>query len=343
MIISLIGIFFTSFLAFSLSAICGGGAGLILIPILGRFLPLTQVPAALSIGTASSSISRIIAFYPKIRWDVVKWFVPAALPAVWLGAWLLSYVNPIYLQLLMGLFLVSNLPMVFKKEKEDKSLPLLSSWFLLLIGFLSGFVSGLTGAVGLLFNSFYLRYGMTKEEIVATRAANEVLLHILKLFLYASFGLVTGNVISLGIAVAVAAIASSFFMKWILPRLSESIFKKLGYSAMVLSGFIMLGESGNRIVNANNASLSFLPISSGLETKVQWKTTNFSIEFAYEDGFEYEQVIPITDLPIDKQEFLKPFIEGAETVIIEEVFGLNIHFYEAYIIKQGKVTSLDLK
>jgi hypothetical protein len=48
-------------------------------------------------------------------------------------------------------------------------------------------------------------------------------------------------------------------------------------------------------------------------------------------------------LPIDKQEFLKPFIEGAETTIIEKVFGLNTHFYEAYIIKQGKVTLLDLK
>ncbi len=126
MILTFTVIFIISFLAFSLSAICGGGAGLILIPILGRFLPVTQVPAALSIGTASSSISRIIAFYPKIRWDIVKWFVPIALPAVWLGAWLLSYMNPIYLQLLMGLFLINNLPMVFKKEKEDKSLPVLS-------------------------------------------------------------------------------------------------------------------------------------------------------------------------------------------------------------------------
>lgn len=343
MILSSFLLFISSFLAFSLSTICGGGAGLILIPILGWFLPLIYVPATLSIGTASSSISRIIAFYPNIRWDVVKWFVPTALPAVWLGAWLLRYVNPIYLQLLMGFFLIGNIPMLFQKPKEVKNLTILSSWFLLLIGFLSGFVSGLTGAVGLLFNSFYLRYGMTKEQIVATRAANEVLLHILKLFLYAMFGLITNSVISFGVAIAIAAIASSFFMKRILPLLSESIFKKLGYSAMVLSGFMMLGESVNRIAKDNNASLSFLPISSGLETKVQWKTTNFSIEFAYEDGFEYEQVIPITDLPKDKQEFLKPYSDGAETVIIEEVYGLNTHFYEAYIIKQGKVTSLDLK
>lgn len=33
-----------------------------LIPVLNRFLPVVQVPAALSIGTASSSVSRIAIF-----------------------------------------------------------------------------------------------------------------------------------------------------------------------------------------------------------------------------------------------------------------------------------------
>lgn len=63
-------------LAFSLSAVCGGGAGLLLLPVLGSVLPGAQVPAALSVGTISSSISRIVAFWPRIRWDVVAWFVP---------------------------------------------------------------------------------------------------------------------------------------------------------------------------------------------------------------------------------------------------------------------------
>ena len=47
-------VFACAFLAFSLSAVCGGGAGLLMIPLLGQYLPITQVPAALSIGTFSS-------------------------------------------------------------------------------------------------------------------------------------------------------------------------------------------------------------------------------------------------------------------------------------------------
>lgn len=73
-----------SFLAFSISAICGGGAGLMLLPILGKLLPIGQVPAALSIGTFTSSASRLLIFRKNVCWDVVKYFVPSALPAVWL-------------------------------------------------------------------------------------------------------------------------------------------------------------------------------------------------------------------------------------------------------------------
>lgn len=45
-----------------------------LIPVLNRFLPVVQVPAALSIGTASSSVSRIAIFYRDINWKVVSYF-----------------------------------------------------------------------------------------------------------------------------------------------------------------------------------------------------------------------------------------------------------------------------
>lgn len=58
-------LFFASVMAFALSAVSGGGAGLVLMPILGWMLVPESVPAALSIGTAVSSVSRI-AFFSKI-------------------------------------------------------------------------------------------------------------------------------------------------------------------------------------------------------------------------------------------------------------------------------------
>ncbi|MBW1654545.1 sulfite exporter TauE/SafE family protein [Flavobacterium quisquiliarum] len=333
----LIIIFICSFLAFAISAICGGGAGLMLIPILGALLPMNQVPAALSIGTFTSSASRIILFKKNICWHIVKYFVPAAIPAVWLGAWLLKFLNPLYLEIAMGLFLISNLPFVFKKPEALNSEKKASDWFLSVIGFSAGFLSGLTGVVGLLFNKFYLNHGLTKEEIIATRAANEIILHLIKIVLYTLFGLISIKVVSIGVVVAVAAVLSSFSMKWILPKLSEFIFKKIGYYAMVLSGFVILGKTTSSLAMEKGGDFTATTISKGLEAKLKWQDAHFAMEFTYDEGFEFEQVIPMKDLTAQQQLFVKSSYDKADRIIIEAVYTINKTSYEAYYIKNNEL------
>lgn len=334
---TLIIIFICSFLAFTISAICGGGASLMLIPILGSLLPMNQVPAALSIGTFSSSTSRIILFKKNICWHIVKYFVPFAIPAVWLGAWLLKFLNPLYLEILMGFFLISNLPFILKKSKEVETGKKPANWVLGIIGFLAGFLSGLTGVVGLLFNKFYLRYGLTKEEIVATRAANEIILHLIKIVLYTLFGLLTVKVISIGIVIALAAILSSLSMKWILPMLSELLFNKIGYFAMVLSGFILLTKATSTLMLEKKINFTTSTKSKGLETKLKWQKTNYALEFTYDEGFEFELVTPIKDLTISQQEFVKSKHKNADKIVIEAVYTINELSYEAYYFKDNRL------
>ena len=163
--IAYILLFLAALVAFAVSAVSGGGAGLILLPIIGLVLPLAHVPAALFIGTASSALSRSLVFRRHVRWDVVSWFVPAAIPATALGAWLLSRVQPLWIELLLGLFLVTNVVALFRRHRggPGKMLPRPA---LLTIGAAAGFLSGFTGAVGVVFNQLYLRCGLTKEEVV---------------------------------------------------------------------------------------------------------------------------------------------------------------------------------
>lgn len=153
--------------------------------------------------------------------------MPFSIPAVLTGAYLIKFINPNYLQLIVALFLVCNAPQLFKSKKtaenSEKPYP---DFALAIIGFLAGFVSGITGAIGLLFNRFYLKFGLSKEEIVATRAANEVFLHLIKLMIYISLGLYSNLALCLGLAIAAATIFSSYTVKFILPYLSENIFKK---------------------------------------------------------------------------------------------------------------------
>ncbi|GBQ86373.1 hypothetical protein AA13595_1878 [Gluconacetobacter johannae DSM 13595] len=279
-----------SVFAFGLSTVSGGGAGLILMPLLGLVVPAAQVPAALSIGTAASSLARIATFRRSIRWAVVWRFAPAALPFAALGAWGLSRMNPAYLDVLLGLFLMGNLPLLFRAPRPVSDRPVRLGW-LVATGAAAGFLSGFTGAVGLVFNGFYRRLGLCKEEIVATRAANEILLHLMKLGLYAGFGLLTTRAMTVGLAVAMAAILSSVLMRHILPRLHDHLFRHIGHAATVAAGVAMLTLAGGQIVRQDGMSLRYGQEASEFEAALSWRQHVFSVALEHHDEIELSHTV----------------------------------------------------
>jgi uncharacterized membrane protein YfcA len=337
-----IQLFVIAMLAFALSSLSGGGAGLLLMPVLGFMLPAAQVPAALSVGSTISSASRIALFFRHIEWRIVAWFVPSAVPAVWLGAWLLSSINPLYLELLLALFLLANLPLLIKPDRATGQKRPLPRYLLSLIGVAAGFVSGLTGAVGLIFNTFYLRYGLGKEQVIATRAANEIILHLIKIALYAAFGLLTNKAVAYGLLIGLAALLATWLMRSVLPHLSEALFKRIGYGAMVASGMLMFGNASAGLAAEQEISLQSESKKGGIQGKLRWKDATFSMEFKFDEGFEIEKVISINDLPDDKRAFAMEAGRGAEQVVVEEVYAIGKHYYEVYIHRNGEVTQLKI-
>ena len=333
-------LFLATILAFWISAICGGGASLILVPLLNWLLPTSVVPFSLTIGTFTSSASRIIVFKKDICWKIFFWFVPFSIPAVLLGAWLIKYVNPLYLQLIVGLFLLANLPELFRTKKqqrqEEKPYP---KFVLAIVGFFAGFISGITGAIGLLFNRFYLRYGLTKEEIVATRAANEIFLHSIKLIIYLILGLYSSSALWLGLTIAIASIISSYTVKFILPHISEFLFRKIGYGAMVLSGIFLLVGTTQNIITQDKMSFSTNQYD---ERTIHWRNSNFVLEFAFDDGLEIERPINTIELPDKLKTKYNELLPQYDKILLEKVFKLaSKRSYEFYCYKDKKLTKFE--
>ena len=333
-------LFLATILAFWISAICGGGASLILVPLLNWLLPTSVVPFSLTIGTFTSSASRIIVFKKDICWKVFFWFVPFSIPAVLLGAWLIKYVNPLYLQLIVGLFLLANLPELFRTKKqqrqEEKPYP---KFVLAIVGFFAGFISGITGAIGLLFNRFYLRYGLTKEEIVATRAANEIFLHSIKLIIYLILGLYSSSALWLGLTIAIASIISSYTVKFILPYISEFLFRKIGYGAMVVSGIFLLVGTTQNIITQDNISFSTNQYD---ERTMHWRNSNFVLEFAIDDGLEIERPINASELPDKLKAKYNELLPQYDKILLEKVFKVaSKSSYEFYCYKDKKLTKFE--
>ena len=341
MILKISLLLFATIIAFWISALCGGGASLILIPLLNLVVPASVVPFSLTIGTFSSSASRIVVFRKSINWKVVLWFVPFSIPAVLLGAWLMKFVSPMYLQFFVAIFLITNVAELFKSKKtieqEEKPYP---KFILAIVGFFAGFISGITGAIGLLFNRFYLRYGLKKEEIVATRAANEIFLHSIKLVIYIALGLYSKTAFWFGIAIAVGAIISSYTIKYILPYISEFLFRKIGYAAMAVSGVALLISTSTLIFKHDK-----LNPDDGLNAAtIKWRDSSFDLEYSFNGGFEVERPIQPDELPQTLKLKYDELTGTYDHIFLEKVFRVGKNSsYEFYCYKDDKLTKLDFE
>lgn len=281
--------------AFTISSVAGGGAGLVIMPVLGLVLAAPRIPAALSIGTMCSTIGRIVSFWRVIDWRVVLYFMPASLPAAALGVFCLRLMPPVYLELVLGLFLCGNVVLLLKRSQE----PALDTriWrHLPAIGFAAGFISGFTGATGLLFNRFYQKLGLQKEALIATRAANEILLHTIKLVLYVRFGLFDRTVLLAGLCVGIAALAAIKVTQLVLPLLTHAQFCRIGHAAAVIAGVLMLSGASRQIVHDDAMSLSYGRAHGETELAMTWRRHRVALEFEHPMEIELKhRVAQVTD------------------------------------------------
>jgi len=329
---TLIVLLLAAVIAFWISALCGGGASLILLPLLNILLPISVVPFSLTIGTFASSISRIYVFRKHIYWPIFFWFVPFLLPAVGLGAYLLKFVNPIYIQVLIALFLLINVSELFKTKIETFAVQ--KHWGIQsgITGFFAGLLSGLTGAVGLLFNRFYLKLGLSKEQVIATRAVNEVFLHLIKLVIYIYIGVYSQSAFILGLAIAAASVVSAVTVKHILPLVSEYWFKKVAYGFMAFSGVILLYNSSSQIVLANNVRFINTYSGNNYEAGLVWQGNHFTLEYS-NGGVEFEKSISYNDLPNHLQKRYNDMALVYDDIKLEKVFSMADAEYELHACK----------
>ena len=127
---------------------------------------------------------------------------------------------------------------------------------------------------------------------------------MIKLYLYASLGLFQLKTKEIGLLVALAAVLSSGLMKFVLPRVSRGLFMRAGYSAMVLSGVLMLNRAVVDIKLANDPDLIVTIKAEELSARLTWNTLVYLAELSYDEGLEIENAVPLTSLSVDRQRYV---------------------------------------
>jgi hypothetical protein len=182
-----------------------------------------------------------------------------------------------------------------------------------------------------------LNHGLTKQEIVATRATNEVLIHLAKLLVYWRLDLLDEGAARIGAIVAAGAILSSVSLKPLLQKIPHALFARLGYAAMVVSGLALLITSVSRVVQEDRIAITGRPVLGGADARIQWRTSSLVLEIEYDGGLEIEFAIPLTELSTAQQDFVRSLDPGSDRIVAEVVYEAGRKYYEAYYLKDGRL------
>lgn len=224
--------------AFVLSTISGGGGSLVLVPVLNWTLGVINTAPVLNLGTFLGRPSRLIIFWKHIDWKVCLYYAPTAILGAWLGSWIFSNFKVEWLQIVVGIFLISTV-WQYRFGKKGKSFEM-KLWYFIPLGLLVSILGTIIGALGPVMNPFYLNLGLDKEELIATKTANSFLMGLSQIGSYAFFGLLHNELWVYGISLGIGATVGNLVGKRFLVNMKSSTFRKFVIALMVISGILLI-------------------------------------------------------------------------------------------------------
>lgn len=237
---NVIALSLASFVAWFISTLAGGGSPMIMIPLVNMLLSPQAVAPVITGGMLLGLSQRSWLFWDFIDWQVTRWYLPGAVAGGVLGAYAFTIIQLEWLQVLIGFFLLFTV-FNYVFSKKERTFPM-QLWQFLPVGFLHAFTSGIVGSTGPAMNPFYLNYGLVKEEMVATKSLNMVVIHVVKMITYAALGVLTPEYLGYGFAIGLAAVPANWMGQYVLAKMNEQQFRKLVFAFMAVTGLFMIWQ-----------------------------------------------------------------------------------------------------
>lgn len=205
----------------AMTVVAGSGGGVVVIAILLQFMPPAAAIPVHGFVHVASNAWRTWLFRRDLAWRLI-WRFALLLPAgIVVGLWLFQGMSKEMVQIIIGCFIIVTL---FTRELgrfRGKELPLAA---FIPLGFATGVLNMIVGAVMPVIGVLMIRRDLTKEAYVGTLGVYGTLSNFGKVvaFVYAGFSVVEyGPVI---LAMIPAVLLGTWLGKHLLGRLSERVF-----------------------------------------------------------------------------------------------------------------------
>ena len=202
-----------------ISGMMGMAGGVLFLGILASFVDTTYVVPIYAVVMMVSSGSRSVLFHKDINWQIVLRYSLGLLPGALLGIYVFQLLPKDVIKLSMGIFILAAIFLPVSKSENR-----LNVGIFVPVGLVAGFFGIFFGASGPFTSSFYIRQGIIKEALIASKSTCSLLEHALKICL---FGLIGINVLSYGgviLCLVLAVIPGIYIGKRFLNTISDRYF-----------------------------------------------------------------------------------------------------------------------
>jgi len=194
-----------AFATATVSGVLGMAGGVTLLGLLTLVLPSTDVVAVHGVVQLASNGSRALLFLRRVAWRLFAAYTPGLVVGVALAAFFLRRVELPYFSTVIGVFLLVFLAW----RRWSPTLRALPLFVYPVLGLVVGVLTLVVGATGPLIAPFFFRDDLDKEDIIATKAACQMVGHLLKVPAFLALGFdYTAYAIPLTILVVVSALGT---------------------------------------------------------------------------------------------------------------------------------------
>jgi len=231
-------LFGAGFVSWAISTLSAGGGSVLFVALLNVVVSSRAVAPLVTIVSMVAAPVRLAVFWQSVDWRVVRWYTPGGVCGAALGSWLLTRVSAGGLDLLVALFFLSS-AWQYRLGELPRSFPMPLPGFLPL-SFAVGLLSAMIGASGLVATPFYLNYGLLKEALLATRAANSLAIQITKIGAYLLLDVFNTGLLANGLIAGAGAGTAILLSRPLLDRIDGQRFRTLAVLMMMLTGLYIL-------------------------------------------------------------------------------------------------------
>ncbi len=209
---------FVSFITSFISAVLGLGGGVVLLGIFAIFLdPIAIIPVHGVVQVASNG-GRLITLLGRVHTPVILPFVLGSCIGATLGGFTFSQINPEFVQLFVGIFIILTVLKLFPKIKTK---------YLVFIGIVSSFLTILVGGAGSFAAAVVNSIKLEKLSHIATLAFIMLIQHFIKIVVFGFLGFAFAPYISLIALMILSGFMGTLIGRVVVVRLNEDIFRRV--------------------------------------------------------------------------------------------------------------------